>query len=1010
MAAFLVFAVVGAVVTAGPAGASTTATTTDTAPRTVARQQAIALGHPVTIDALTTPSSTTVANPNGTFTTTTTVLPTRMRVGGAWRPIDPTLVRGADGTITTTATPNRLTLSGGGHGALVTAADPAGHRLGLTLPTALPAPTLAGPTATYHDVYPGVDLVVTAQDTGGFREVFTVHDATAATIARNIRFTTTLHGLRLRRDTAGNLSAVDTTTGRPVLTAPPAAMWDSGGASRSTPDGPGVGAHAAPLPIAVDTGGMTLSGDVGALGGVPPTYPVYLDPTWAFPVASGGTEAYTQTQSGCPGATYYDNVSQPGVGYNDFESCAGAFQAYYQIDTSNVINPAYLIQSATLKINEVFSAWNSCGQGSETITIATTAPIGPGTDWNNAPGPVTDITAKSMPSVGNGDGSMCAGGVVPGDFDVSSGLAQARAGGWPNWTFVMIGDNTKGSHSLERFNNNPSITTVYDIAPNTPTNTIATPAPVTAAGTVWQGCDGNITGWLGTNTIGTTHAATLSATVSSPVTQAQLYGQFEFYDHTTSTEWNVNSAVAGDDGVVSVQTPPLTDGNIYTWQVNTSDAYYISPIAHYCGFWVDMTPPTNPVITSTDFPPAGSGHTGKTNGQSGAITLSATDPAPATGNASGLRGYLYSLDTPVPAHGAQLAAGTGPVTISVTPPSWGTHTLYVESEDVAGNVSGQSQYSFYVPWNPATRITPGDVNGDGIPDLLATTSGGNLVEYAGDSDPSVAPVTLSDPAHSPDGQGTPWNKYVVTHRGSFTDQGVDDLWAYDTVNHHLYLYKNFGPSPFENTANVIDVTKAGVALDTTGSTTGQACQVTATADCTGYDATDWATVTQVVGVGDLYTGSTQDVPGTNDILTVEGDALWLYQGQNANYYLNTPIKLGTSGWSGMTLLAPGPVGGQPMLWARNNTTGVIYRYPITFDANGFPTSLGTPTTVGTQIATGYGQAVVSPGDVDGDGNPDLYSTDSGGQLWFTAGTTGGGLATSRGLVGPVGSAGTGDWS
>jgi hypothetical protein len=1028
LAGFLAATVAGSVF-AAPVHAATNDTATRSDPRTVAHQQAVATGKPVAVAALTTATSTTTANPNGTYTTTTTVLPTRMKVGNAWRSIDATLKRESDGTITTTATPNRLTLSGGGHGTLVTVADDAGHRLGLSLPATLPAPSLSGPAATYRNVYPGVDLVVTAQDTGGFRQVFTVHDAAAAALAKHIRLTTTLTGLTLRSDSSGNLSAVDSVTGRPVLTSPPAAMWDSattdnpaantpdtGAKARSsTQDGPGSGAHAAPLPVSVDGSGLSIAGDVGGLGTGRPTYPVYLDPTWTLPYQSGGTQAYTQVQSGCPTYTYFNNVSQPGVGYNDFESCVGAFRSYFQIDTSNVINPAFIIQSATLKINEVFSAWNSCNQGSETITIYTTAPINSGTDWNNKPGTGTNITSKNLGSVGNAAGTMCSGGTVAGDFNVLGGINQARANNWPNWTFTMVGNETAGSHSLERFNNNPSITTVYDVAPNMPTNTAASPAPVNPDGTVAQGCDGNITGHLGISNLGGQNVATLSATLTSPVAAAQMYGHFEFYDHTTSTEWFMNSGgYVGSGGTVSVQTPALTDGHLYTWQVNANDQFYNSTTAHYCGFVVDETAPTNPVVTSTDFPAAGSGQTGKTSGQSGAFTLSSADPAPSGGAASGLRGYLYSLDTPLAASGNQLTAGTGTISIAETPASWGTHTLYAEAVDNAGNVSGETQYTFYVPWNASATTTPGDLTGDGVPDLLSTTATGSLVEYRGDADPSVAPAVLSDTAHSPDGQSNGWNKYLLTHRGSFTNQSVDDVWAYDTANHHLYLYKNSGGNPFENTANVVDVTKADVALDTSGSTAIPACNVTQTADCSGYDATDWDSLTQVLGVGDLYGGATPsklDVTGTNDLLTVEGDALWLYQGQNSNYYLNNPIKLGTTGWSGVTLLAPGLVGGTPTLWARDNATGTVYSYPITFDASGYPVSLGARTTIDAtarQIATGYSAAAVpaiaSPGDTSGDGNPDLYSTDATGHLWFTPGTAGGGLAANHSLVGSFGTA------
>src|SRR5262245_17280986 len=101
-------------------GAAAAAAATSGDPHLAARARAFATGRPVPIPELTSEDSTTVANPNGTFTLSTSVLPTRTRdASGAWEDIDPTLRRSPDGWITTRATPGALTLSGGGAGPLV---------------------------------------------------------------------------------------------------------------------------------------------------------------------------------------------------------------------------------------------------------------------------------------------------------------------------------------------------------------------------------------------------------------------------------------------------------------------------------------------------------------------------------------------------------------------------------------------------------------------------------------------------------------------------------------------------------------------------------------------------------------------------------------------------------------------------------------------------------------------------------------------------------------------------
>lgn len=989
---------------AGPASADPHAAASATARRT---------GRPIGIDALTSATSTTVANPDGSFTTSTTAQATRMRTAEGWRNLDPTLRARPDGSVETVATPNRLVLSGGGTGPVVAVDDGTGHSMALSLPARLPRPTLSGATATYVGVYPGIDLVVTAQPSGGFGEVFTIHDAAAARNAENLRFSTALHGLKLTQDTAGNLYAADTKTGKALWSAPPAELWDSatGATGRqdspetvdaagrsSTADRPGIGAHRGRLAMTVDASGLSLGGDPARLGGATPTYPLYLDPSWQLPTAVGGTLVDGEARSGCPTATADTSRNWLSVGYNDYTSCIGADRAFYQINTSNILPSNYVISSSTLKINEVYSAWNDCNQSSEIVTIYTTGSNISGVTWNNKPSLGTEVTSKSMESVGGV--TPCAGGTVPGDFDVSSAIAAARANGWANWTFALVGNETAGSHSLEGFNNNPTIVTVYDIAPNTPGTTVASPVPVRSDGTQWQGCDGNITGYLSRANWGGKTTAQLSANLSSPVSQAQVYGHFEFYDHTVSggQEWFMNSvSVGGSGGTVSVTTPTLTDGHQYTWQVNANDGVLAGPVAHYCGFTVDISAPSNPTISSGDFQPVSSSTpSAKKAGQAGIFSVGAADPSPG----SGLRGFNYSLDNPVGSAGTQFAASSGSGSLSISPAGWGVHTLYVQAVDNAGNVSATSQYTFFAPWNQSSTVHPGDVNGDGVPDLVATTSAGTLVAHYGGADPSLPPTQLSDSAHSPKGNG--WNKYLVTHRGSFANQsGLDDLWAYDTAGHGLFLDKNSGTGPFQNAGNLVQITKAEVAADANStsptspdsSTTG--CATTSTGTCANYDNTGWSSVTQLLAVGDFYQGDTpgtcgQTAPASCDsgapgLLTVENGSLWYYQGQQSPFFLGTAVQLGTSGWNGVTLLAPGPVNGVPTLWARDNATGALYKYTITFDAAGWPRNLGTPgsgqviAAAGSFTTAAY-PTLLSEGDVNGDGYADLFAISSNGTL------------------------------
>ncbi|NEC87954.1 FG-GAP-like repeat-containing protein [Streptomyces sp. SID12501] len=259
-----------------------------------AQDKARATGTKVEVTALRDESSTTYANPDGTFTLTTHAQPIRARnADGQWQDIDTSLVATEQGW-TTTASPTPVTFSSGGPGnsgdtggavksglrqagyasarqatysgpqqAAYTAAgddnesgtgsteeDPAtptipstwsdlvtlttgGHDLTVSWPGALPEPVITDAQALYRDVLPDVDLLLTARDTG-FSHVLIVHtpEAAAAEALTELTYRLTSPDLTFQIDPATDTVTAHTSDGTEVAVSPTPLMWDSAG----TPD------------------------------------------------------------------------------------------------------------------------------------------------------------------------------------------------------------------------------------------------------------------------------------------------------------------------------------------------------------------------------------------------------------------------------------------------------------------------------------------------------------------------------------------------------------------------------------------------------------------------------------------------------------------------------------------------------------------------------------------------------------------------------------------------------
>jgi hypothetical protein len=220
-------------------------------------------GQPVEVISDRTDWSQTYAEPGGGFEATESLQPQQVQEpDGSWVPVDTTLSAQPDGSVAPGAITTGLSLSGGGSGPLYTLSQD-GESLSVTWPYgSLPAPSLSGATATYANVLPGVNLLVTALPTG----VSGVIEVTSASAAANpdlatITFPMTTTGLSVSTGASGVAAATDS-SGSPVFTASPPQMWDSAGQQTQ-----GMGAPQASVSLAQAAAGA-VPGDHSAVMGM----------------------------------------------------------------------------------------------------------------------------------------------------------------------------------------------------------------------------------------------------------------------------------------------------------------------------------------------------------------------------------------------------------------------------------------------------------------------------------------------------------------------------------------------------------------------------------------------------------------------------------------------------------------------------------------------------------------------------------------------------------------------
>jgi hypothetical protein len=667
------------------------------------------------LDSLTTDTQTVRVNPSGTATVTTNLRPTRVQRAGRWVPIDTTLRWNADGTVSPAATRATLVISGGGTGPLA-AIDADGAALSVAWPWPLPRPLLAGDTARYAEVLPGIDLTVTATDLGGFSEVLVVENAAAAADPRLavLPLRTATSGLKLSRGAGGDLAATDG-AGQVRFTAAAPAMWESGARSAG---------------VAADVAGdrLTLTPDRALLTGSATRFPVSIDPTWQPNFANGPRQHYAEVQQGCPTGTHFDDPSSTythlGIGLQDFGGgCTGIYRAYYVAGIPSAIFDAEIVH-ATINVQEVYSA--TCASTKFGVDLWWVGGIDKTVTWNHQPGMIQNLgTVNWGPSV---NPTFCPNGSQPvAGYDVTSTMAKAASGHWPAFTFALRAHAENNDLYFRRFANNPSIEIEYNHPPNLPASLAAT------AGSTNAGCaTAPPFPWIG-------HTASvtppdLTARVSDPdANNRNLAAIFHFWKDGTTTTTTLTADPVTNGTVGRVTLPAsfvagLPDGSTVDWQAAASDGRAQSAFSAVCHFNVAPKDPASPTLASSDglFPPAANG-TGATAGTAGSFTITAAAGDTATE-------FVWGLDivppTTNPPASSVIAAGGGTATLSgIVPRTPGPHTLWVYALDQAGNESGVAGYQFVAAAHaPATfpslaaafdstlvsdNAAPGAADGDG---------------------------------------------------------------------------------------------------------------------------------------------------------------------------------------------------------------------------------------------------------------------------------------------------------
>ncbi|MGA4545172.1 FG-GAP-like repeat-containing protein [Uniformispora flossi] len=939
---------------------------------TDAVDKAKATGSAVEIAAERTEDGKTFANPDGTFRRDTYLRPVHVRQNGRFVDADDTLVAGKDGTVRPKAARADYTFSGGGEKAPLATVTKDGRAIALTWPGKLPKPALAGDTATYAEVLPGVDLKIVA-DVDSFSHVLVVKTPEAARnpkLAR-LEFGLKAKGLEIKAAEDGSLTAVNP-AGQAVFTAPPPKMWDSTGTSQPEGVSRQAGGSGQPAPTAAPVAGVAagasdsgkqaelavrLSGDRLDLGvdqtllTAPDTvFPVVIDPVWRDDYKNLWAIAYKHNAYPSTPTTTYINggtlSKEARVGCAKDQDAGYAVvcaKTFFHIPTRAVWGKQVI--ESTLRIRQTYAGSHSCQSGE--IEVWDTGRIQENTTWGNQPAWYTRIDSSGQ-SFG---GRACPGGDGIVEFNVTAATRSAATNQWDFWAFGLKSKSDTVDVSWRRFAPETAvISTSYNTPPATPYDRSTDPSvPCTGAG------------------FGLTDYVTLRARVDDEEDN-NVSAEFHYWkDGIPQPIAQTTQVVRGNVASVRIPVSGLTNGT-YVWDVRAYDGRDYSPWAGQCRFTIDkQRPGEQPTVASTEFP----------NGDGGLWGAPARTPGTFTFGANGVSDVVryewYTEFDLTPRQAAAQAPG-GPASVTATPLRAGPHTMYVTSIDAAGNRSDTRTYLFYAT-RSANRDKPGDVNGDGFTDLwVIDKDGGQLRMHPGDGTGTFGASVEADKATHITAS--------ITNRGDWGEDGYEDLILLERGpdgQPGIFRRANAGSGILENR----DTGQAQFRLYSSANKHWQ----------NGGQVLSLGSVNDDAGPGGAGPDGVVDDSDWADLLVLSDGRLWLYYGSKGTFLdeLQDAVQIGDASWAGKTIMTPGDTTGDglPDLWVRDDATGDVHEYPSAKDANGnFDPGSYASAATRTKIASGITAAayprLTSNGDLENAvgtaGHPDLWGVTPEGRV------------------------------